>query len=271
MKRRTQDFEVIPGKLPDTMKPGWGALRNYYRVVRAQKREIGKPFTELRANGDLTAEAMQRREAELREGMRKKIDSAWEAVLAASTKVAGEIKALVDQEANVDPFAPSKVRYSVLDPAGVEMAKLSIDQREATNRVARLFIGDKVDKMLDRAFSRDTHKDGAPVFALYERLRESADPLVLQAFEGAGLARIRMEGSQATAAALSAMIEEAVEARLPEGARELLDHGDALAEAVHITSAVHAETEVDDFLFGRSIALETAGQTIGWMVEEEDK
>ena len=271
MKRRTEDFEVVPGKLPDITRPGWGALRDYYHVVRAQKREAGKVLAELRANSDLTPEAQQRREAELREGVRKAIDPAWEALLTASTKVAAEIEAIIDQEANVDPWAAPEVRFSELDAAGIEQAKLSLALYRQTDRVARLLVDGQIDRMLDRAFARDTHKDGQPLFQLYERLVEAGDSLTLRAFENQGLARIRIEGSKATATALSVMVEAAVENRLPEAARELLDHRDALAEAVNISVAVHAETGIDDFLFGRSIALEVAGQAIGWVVEEEDK
>ncbi len=262
MSRRTEKFEVIPGRLPDVMKPGWGALRNFYLVVRAQQREVGKAFTEVRANSDLTAEARLRREAELRKEMKDAIEPAWETLVAEREKTGSEVERIIDQELNVDPLAPSKVRFSELSAAETELAKLSIDQREATNRVARLLVDDKVDRMLDRAFARDTHKDGAPIFQIYQLLNEAADPLTLRAFESQGLARIRAEGSQATAQALSVMVEAAREARLPEAAKALLDHRDALSESVNFTEGVHGETTTDEFLAGKSLVLGMAPQMI---------
>jgi hypothetical protein len=271
MARRTENFEVTPGKVPDVMKAGWGALQNYYQVVRAQKREGGKKFAELQANRDLTAEARQRREAEIREEVRKSIELAWAALRTASEKVGSEIEALVDQELNVDPLVGPEIRWSELDAAGKELAKLSIAERAATDRVASLLADGRVDGMLDRAFDRDPHGDGGPVLELYQGLAEAGDPMLLRAFEGAGLARIRMEASETTVTVLSTMVEAAREARLPDAVKELLDHRDALNESVNYTAAVHGEAATDEFLVGKSLALDLASQTIGWVVAEEEE
>ena len=67
MARRIENFELIPGKIPETMRAGWGALRDFYRVVREQKRERGKEFAALQANTDLTVAAKERRAAEIRD------------------------------------------------------------------------------------------------------------------------------------------------------------------------------------------------------------
>jgi hypothetical protein len=98
---------------------------------------------------------------------------------------------------------------------------------------------------------------------LYETLTEESDPLVLRAFERAAPRRLRAEGSSAVAEALSEIVEQAREARLPEAAKALLDHRDALDEATNYTVAVHGETATEEFLFGKSLALNLASQTIG--------
>lgn len=251
--RRSNSFNLT--SLPEPVKPAWAATRRFFVEVWRALSEATPAAKAIAADRDLTPEAKQRRRAELHERTRKRVEAAY----ADLERAVGEVQAAIARETAKamevrSPFTPL--------PRDVDPGTRALAERHEA--VARMMATEQADKLLEKALGDRTGQ------ALAQTLVDAAateDPLVLHVLETRGLERVRREGSQAQREVFQYAVREAREARLGETHKLLLDHHDALGEAMTFASAVLGDARSERFLDDHAPSLAGAVSYLGQIAQ----